>query len=128
MRTLAVEVVSMLDQLPQQRSDVARPFGDRALRWSWYLFLLSYPWHLVGGAIAYVVTWLAGGNFGAGEGIPGFVYPALYVWMMTPLVASIAVGGLGWLKGHRSASILPVVASAAMIVIITIFGYEEFWG
>lgn len=117
----------MLGQLPQQRSDVARPFGDRALRWSWYLFLLSYPWHLVGGGIAYAITWLAGGDFGAGEGVPGYVYPALYVWMMAPLVASIVVGVLGWLKGHRPAAIPPALASAAMVFIVTIFSYEEFW-
>ena len=125
---LTVEVVRMLDQLPQQRSVVARPFGDRALRWSWYLFLLSYPWHLLGGGIAYAITSAAGGDFGAGEGVPGFVYPALYVWMMAPLIASIVVGVLGWLKGHRLAAIVPALASAAMVVILTIFSYEEFWG
>jgi fatty acid desaturase len=127
-----LEVVRMLDQLPKhpdvQRSEITRPFGDRALRWSWYLFLLSYPWHLVGGAIAYGVTSLAGGDFGASEGVPGYVYPALYLWMMAPLVGSIVVGGLGWLKGHRPAAIVPALASATMIVIITVFGYEEFWG
>ena len=117
----------MLDQLPQQRSDVARSFGDRALRWSWYLFLLSYPWHLVGGGIALAVTSMAGGDFAAGEGVPGYVYPALYVWMMSPLVASIVVGVLGWLKGHRPSAILPALASVAMFSIITIFSYEEFW-
>ena len=125
---LTVEVVRMLDQLPQQRSVVALPFGDRALRWSWYLFLLSYPWHLLGGGIAYAITSAAGGDFGAGEGVPGFVYPALYVWMMAPLIASIVVGVLGWLKGHRPAAIVPALASAAMVVILTIFSYEEFWG
>jgi hypothetical protein len=125
---LAVEVVRMLDQLPQQRSVVARPFGDRALRWSWCLFLLYYPWHLVGGGLAYAITSAAGGDFSAGEGVPGFVYPALYVWMMAPLIASIVVGVLGWLKGHRPAAIVPALASAAMVVILTIFSYEEFWG
>jgi hypothetical protein len=123
-----VEVVRMLDQLPQRRSLVARPFGDRAFRWSWYLFLLSYPWHLLGGGIAYAITSASGGDFGAGEGVPGFVYPALYVWMMAPLIASIVVGVLGWLKGHRPAAIVPALASAAMVVILTIFSYEEFWG
>ena len=118
----------MLGQLPQQRSDVVRPFGDRALRWSWYLFLLSYPWHLIGGAIALAVTSLAGGDFGAGEGVPGYVYPALYLWMMAPLVAAIVVGMLGWLKGHRPAAILPALASVVMVVVITIFTSAEFWG
>lgn len=118
----------MLARLPQPRPHVARPFGDRALRWSWYLFLLSYPWHLVGGAIAYLITELAGGDFGAGEGVPGYVDPALYVWMTTPLVASVVVGMLGWLKGHRPAAILLVLASAAMIAVITTFGFEEFFG
>ena len=126
---LAVEVVSMLDQLPQQRSEVVeRPFGDRALRWSWILFLLSYPWHLVGGGIALAITSAAGGDFGAGEGVPGYVYPALFVWMMAPLLASFVVGVLGWLKGNRPAAIVPALASVAMIVIITVFSFEEFWG
>jgi fatty acid desaturase len=124
-----VEVVSMLDQLPQQRSEpeVVKSYGDRALRWSWLLFVLSYPWHLVGGGIALVITWLAGGDFGAGEGVPGYVYPALYAWMMAPLVASIVVGMLGWVKGKRPAAIVPALASLAIIVFFTVFSFEEFW-
>lgn len=117
----------MLDQLPQQRSEVARPSGDRALRWSWYLFLLSYPWHLIGGGIAYAITLLAGGDFGAGEDVPGSIYPALYVWMMAPLVAAVVVGLLGWLRWHRPAAIWSALTSAAMAVIVTIFSYAEFW-
>jgi fatty acid desaturase len=118
----------MVDQLPRQRSVVGRPFGERALRWSWYLFLLSYPWHLVGGGIAYAITDLSGGDFGAGEGVPGYVYAALYVWMMAPLIASIVVGALGWLKWRRPAAIVPALASAVMIFVVTVFSYQEFWG
>ena len=126
---LAVEVVSMLDQLPQQRSEVMRrSFGDRALRWSWLLLVLSYPWHLVGGGIAVAITAAAGGDFGASEGVPGFVYPALYVWMIAPLVASIVIGILGFVKGNRRWAIVPVLASAGMIFIITALSFEEFWG
>ena len=118
----------MLDGLPQQRSEVARrPFGDRALRWSWILFLLSYPWHLVGGGIALAITSAAGGDFGAGEGVPGYVYPALFVWMIAPLVAAIVIGMLGLVKGHRRSAIVPVLASAGMIFILTVFSFEEFW-
>ena len=126
-RTMAVEVLSMLSHPPQQ-GRAARPYGDQALRRSWYLFLLSYPWHLLGGGIAYGITWLAGGDFGAGEDVPSLVYPALYVWMMAPLVAAIVVGVLGWVRGHRAAAIVPTLASAAMIGIITVLGYDEFFG
>lgn len=126
MGRLLVEAVHMLGQLPR-RHGVARPFGDHALRWSWYLFALSWPWHLVGGSIASAVTWLGGGDFAAGEDVPGHVYPALYVWMIAPLVASLVAGTLGWLKGHRPAAILPALASAAMILMITVFSCGEFW-
>jgi hypothetical protein len=101
-----VEVVRMLRQRPrqrsdvarqrsdvaQQRSDMARSFGDRTLSWSWFLFLLSWIWYLVGAAIAIAITREAGGNFAAGEDVPGYVYPALYVWTIAPLVASISSG------------------------------------
>jgi fatty acid desaturase len=113
---------------PHLRSRGARPFGDQALRRSWYLFILSYPWHLVGGGVAYGITWLSGGDFGAGEDVPPPVYPALYVWMIAPLVAAIVVGVLGWVRGHRAAAIIPALVSAAMIGIITVFGYDEFFG
>jgi hypothetical protein len=122
----------MLDQLPQQRSSpeppVLRDYGERTFRWSWYLFLLSYPWHLVGGAIAIGVAALAGGEFTAGEDVPRYVYVGLYVWMLVPLVASIVVGMLAWLKGHRPWAILPVLASAAMIAVISVFGANEWFG
>lgn len=88
----------MLRQRPRQRSDVARSFGDRARQWSWFLFLLSWAWYLVGAAIAIAITREAGGDFAAGEGVPGYVYPAFYIWTIAPLVASIVVGTLGWLK------------------------------
>jgi hypothetical protein len=127
-----VEVVRMLDQLPQQRSSpdslVPRSYGERMFRWSWYLFLLSYPSHVVGGGIAIAVTALLGGDFTAGEGVPRYVYLGLYVWMLVPLVASIVVGVLAWLKGHRGWAILPVLASAAMIAVITMFGANEWFG
>lgn len=119
----------MLRQRPRQRSDVRRSFGDRTRQWSWFLFLLSWVWYLVGAAIAIAITRLAGGNFAAGEGVPGYVYPAFYVWTIAPLVASIVVGTLGWLKGHRPAAVAPALASAAMIFLITVFRiYEEFGG
>jgi len=124
-----VEVVGMLLQHPRQRSDVARSFGDRTRQWSWFLFLISWAWYLVGAAIAIAITREAGGNFATGEGVPGYVYPAFYVWTIAPLVASIVVGTLGWLKGHRPAAVVPALASAAMIFLITVFGiYEEFGG
>jgi hypothetical protein len=122
------EVVSMLAHAPQQPSHVTASVGDRALHWSWYLFLLSYPWHLVGGGIAIWVTSLAGGDFTAGEGVPGYVYPALYLWMMTPLVASIVLAVMAWAKGRRPAAIAPALASAVMIVVISVFGAEQFFG
>jgi hypothetical protein len=115
-----VEVVGMLLQRPRQRSDVARSFGDRTCQWSWFLFLISWAWYLVGAAIASAIT---------REGVPGYVYPAFYVWTIAPLVASIVVGTLGWLKGHRPAAVVPALASAAMIFLITVFRiYEEFGG
>lgn len=119
----------MLRQRQRQRSDVPRPLGDRTLRWSWFLFLLSWAWYLVGAAIAIAITREAGGHFAAGEGVPGYVYPALYVWTIAPLVASIVVGTLGWLKGHRPAAVVPALASAATIFLVTVFrSYEEFGG
>lgn len=122
----------MLDQLPQQQFSaeppVPRSLGERTFRWSWYLFLLSYPWHLVGGAIAIGVTALAGGDFTAGEDVPRYVYVCLYAWMLMPPVASIVVGMLAWLKGHRHWAILPVLASAAMIGVISVFGANEWFG
>jgi len=111
-----------------QSSHTANPTGDRALHWSWYLFLLSYPWHLVGGGIAYWLTSLAGGDFSAGDGVPGYVYPALYLWMLAPLVASIVLAVMAWMKGRRTAAIAPALASAAMIVVITVFGASEWFG
>ena len=118
----------MLSHAPQRSSLVATSVGDRALHWSWYLFLLSYPWHLVGGGIALWVTLLAGGDFGAGEGVPGYVYSALYLWMMTPLVASIVLAIMAWVKGHRPAAIVPALASAVMIVLVTVLGAYQFFG
>ena len=119
----------MLWQRPRQRSDVARSFGDRTLSWSWFLFLVSWAWYLVGAAIAFVITQEGGGNFAADEGVPGYVYPAFYVWTIAPLVASIVVGALGWLKGHRPAAVVPALASAATIFLVTVFrSYEEFSG
>ena len=88
----------MLLQRPRQRSDVARSFGDRTRSWSWFLFLISWAWYLVGAATAIAITQEAGGNFAAGQGVPGYVYPAFYIWTIAPLVASIVVGTLGWLK------------------------------
>lgn len=118
----------MLDQLPAQHIEPDRPTGDRALRWSWYLLLLSWPWHLVGGVIAWAITGLAGGDFAAGEDVPGGVYPFLYVWMLTPLVASVAFGAIGWLKGHRPWAIVPALLSVAVIATITVFGADQFFG
>ena len=118
----------MLDQLPRRPRGMARPFGDHALRWSWLLFALSWPWHLVGGAIASAVTWLGGGDFAAGRDVPDYVYPALYVWMIAPLLASLVVGALGCTRGHRPAAIIPALASAGMILIVTLFSYDELWG
>ena len=119
----------MLRQRPRQRSDVPRSFEDRTLSWSWFLFILSWVWYLVGAAIAIAITREAGGNFAAGEGVPRYVYPALYVWTIAPLVASIVVGTLGWLKGHRPAAVVPALASAATIFLVTVFrSYEEFGG
>ena len=69
------------------------------------------------------------GTFAAGEGVPGYVYPALYVWTIAPLVASIVVGTLGWLKRHRPAAVVPALASAATIFLVTVLrSYEEFGG
>ena len=117
----------MLRQRPRQRSDGPRSFEDRTLSWSWFLFILSWVWYLVGAAIAIAITREAGGNFAAGEGVPRYVYPALYVWTIAPLVASIVVGTLGWLKGHRPAAVVPALASAATIFLVTVFrSYEEF--
>ncbi len=119
----------MLRQRPRQRSDEARSLGDRTRQWSWFLFLLSWPWYLVGAAIAIAITREAGGNFAAGQGVPGYVYPAFYVWTIAPLVASIVVGTLGWLKGHRPAAVVPALASAATIFLVTVLrSYEEFAG
>jgi uncharacterized membrane protein YoaK (UPF0700 family) len=124
-----MEVVRVPCQRPRQRSDVARSFGDRTRQWSWFLFLVSWGWYLVGAAIAIAITREAGGNFAAGEGVPGYVYPALYVWTIAPLVASIVVGTLGWLKGHRPAAVVPALASVATIFLVTLFrSYEEFGG
>jgi uncharacterized membrane protein YoaK (UPF0700 family) len=117
----------MLRQRPQ--SDVPRSFGDRTLSWSWFLFFLSWAWYLVGAAIAIAITEEAGGNFAVSEGVPGYAYPALYVWTIAPLVASIVVGTLGWLKRHRPAAVVPALASAATILLVTVFRcYEEFGG
>lgn len=119
----------MLRQRPRQRSDMPRSFEDRTLSWSWFLFILSWVWYLVGAAIAIAITREAGGNFAAGEGVPRYVYPALYVWTIAPLVASVVVGTLGWLKGHRPAAVVPALASAATIFLVTVFrSYEEFGG
>jgi hypothetical protein len=123
------DVARQRSDVARQRSEVARSFGDRTLSWSWFLFLLSWAWYLAGAAIAIAITREAGGNFASGEGVPGYVYPALYVWTIAPLVASIVVGTLGWLKRHRPAAVVPALASAAMIFLITVFRiYEEFGG
>ena len=108
-----------------QRSD--RQFGGLALRWSWILLAASWPWHLVGGAIAIGITWLAGGHFTDSIGVPRGVYLFLYTWMLTPLVASFVVGMIAWLRGHRPWAIVPAVLSACIAVVVTIFGFEEFF-
>jgi hypothetical protein len=123
------DVARQRSDVAQQRSDVARSFGDRTLSWSWFLFLLSWVWYLVGAAIAIAITREAGGNFAAGEDVPSYVYPALYVWTIAPPVASIVVGTLGWLKRHRPAAVVPALASAVTILLVTVFrSYEEFGG
>jgi uncharacterized membrane protein YoaK (UPF0700 family) len=123
-----VEVVHVLCRRPRQ-SDVARSFGDRTRQWSWFLFLLSWAWYLVGAAIAIAITREAGGNFAAGEGVPSHVYSVFYVWTIAPLVASVVVGTLGWLKGHRPAAVVPALASAATIFLVTVLrSYEAFGG
>ena len=102
----------MVDQLPRQRSELlhGRSATGRSDGPGTYSSC-----HTLGTSSAVGsrtrITSLAGGDFGAGEGVPGYVYPALYVWMMTPLVASIVVGALGWLKGHRPAAMLPALAA-----------------
>ena len=48
---------------------------------------------------------------------------------IAPLVASIVVGTVGWLKGHRPAAVVPALASAATIFLVTVLrSYEEFGG
>ena len=118
----------MLAHAPHRQSGGSRPFGDQAVRWSWYLLLLWFPWLLMGGGMAMLVTSVAEGNFAAGEGVPGFVDPALYVWMALPLIASIAIGISGWLKGHRPAAIAPAIVSAAWMGVVTVLGAEQFVG
>jgi hypothetical protein len=123
-----LEVVTMIDQLPRVTPEVRADRPDRAFRWSWYLFLLSWPWHLIGGGLAWWVTSLAGGAFSAGEGVPGWVYPALYAWMLVPLVASVVVGGVAWLRDGRPWAIVPAFLSATLIATISIFGASEWFG
>ena len=118
----------MVAHAPQHRSQGARQFGDRALRWSWYLLALWFPWQLMGGGMAGLMTHLAEGDFLAGEGVPGYVDPALYLWSLVPLVASFVLGVMGWVKGHRPAAIAPALVSAAWIVVVTILGAEQFVG
>ena len=48
--------------------------------------------------------------------------------MRTPLVASVVVGMIGWLKGHRLAAIVPAILSAFTAVIVAVVSHEEFWG
>ena len=118
----------MLAHAPQQQSHASPPFGVRALRWSWYLLLLWFPWQLIGGGIAIGLTSLAGGDFTAGESVPGYVYPALYVWMIAPLVASIVLGMLGWVKGHKPVAVVPAIVSVIWIGALSVFGAEQFFG
>ena len=118
----------MLGHAPAGTLGNDRQLGTRALRWSWILLLASWPWHLVGGAIAIGITWVAGGDFTDSIGVPRGLYIFLYAWMMTPLVASAVVGMIGWLRGHRPAAIVPAALSACITVVVTIFGSEEFFG
>jgi len=120
----------MLDQLEvqQQQPRPGDSLGDKALRWSWLLFLLSWPWHLIGGGIAIWLTSLEGGDFTEGTGVPRYVYLLLYARMITPLVASFVVGLLGTVKWRRPAAIVPALLSAAMVAVVTVFGAEEFFG
>ena len=118
----------MLDHAPVEPLGSDRELGGRALRWSWILLAASWPWHLVGGVIAIGITWLAGGNFTDGIGVPRGVYLFLYAWMLMPLLASIVVGAIGALRGHRLAAIVPAGLSTVMAVVVTIFGSEEFFG
>jgi hypothetical protein len=118
----------MLDHAPVEPREPDRELGGRALRWSWILLAASWPWHLVGGLIAIGITGLAGGDFTDSIGVPRGVYLFLYAWMLTPLVASVVVGAIGCLRGHRLAAIVPATLSTVMAVIVTVFGFEEFFG
>jgi hypothetical protein len=118
----------MLGHAPVVPQGSDRLLGTRSLRWSWILLAASWPWHLVGGAIAIGITWLAGGDFTDSIGVPQGVYLFLYIWMLTPLVASFVVGMIGWLRGHRPAAIVPAALSACIALVVTIFGSEEFFG
>lgn len=118
----------MLGHAPVEPLGSDRQLGTRSLRWSWILLAASWPWHLVGGVIAIGITWLAGGHFTDGIGVPRGVYLFLFTWMLTPLVASFVIGMIGWLRGHRPAAIVPAALSACIAVVVTIFGSEEFFG
>jgi hypothetical protein len=101
---------------------------DRSVRWSWVLLLASWPWHLIGGLLAIVVTRAAGGDFTSGTDVPEVVYRLLYAWMIAPLVASMVVGVVGWARRHAHAALIPVALSGTLIVVITVFGFEELLG
>ena len=119
----------MLRERPRQRSDVPRSFEDRTLSWSWFLFILSWVWYLVGAAIAIAITREAGGNYAAGEGVPATSIRRCTSGRSRPSLPTIVVGTLGWLKGHRPAAVVPALASAATIFLVTVFrSYEEFGG
>ena len=101
---------------------------DRSVQWSWVLFLASWPWHLIGGLLAILVTRAAGGDFTSGTDVPESVYRLLYVWMVAPLVASAVIGVVGWARHHATAALIPAALSGTLIVVITVFGFEELLG
>ena len=43
-------------------------------------------------------------------------------------VASIVLAVTAWAKGRRPAAIAPALASAVMIVVVSVFGAEQFFG
>ena len=104
------------------------PRADRTVRWSWLLLALYWSWMMLGGGIAYVVTSAFGGEFASGTDVPDFVYKVLYFWLVAPMVASVAVGVTAWMRRRRWAALIPASISALFAMVVTVFGFEEFWG
>lgn len=103
---------------PARRSRRSRPRPDRTVLWSVLLFLLSFPLMLVSLAFVGAMAASAGVEFGSEQRVAAQqLLNGLYIVLaLSPLLAAIVVGLIGWFKRRQPVALVAAVLSALTIV------------